>query len=236
MPDTNGNLQPVAQTTPPKGDEAKGEKYIADLIRLLESGKIQVYKTDLSQFNPSSLQSHYRIDLDDFQIEISHSTHLETGTHSYVIIFNNLKKIADGNTGKAILAYIHLNETQYLRFHKAAELQIEKLQKIEDEKRFLQAVRPFDDKIAQLEGSSNDIFREKLHSVQSQIESQPAAQSIPEPQTQSETPPPMPQWEPKPQENTTSQDVAPKQDQPAVEQKIEEEEKQTEELKSTFWN
>lgn len=234
MPDTNTNLQTIAHTTPPKGDEAKGEKYIADLIRLLENGKIQVYKTDLSQFNPSSLQSHYRIDLDDFQIEISHSTHLETGSHSYVIIFNNLKKIADGNTGKAILAYIHLNETQYVRFHKAAEVQIEKLQKIENEKRFLQAVRPFDDKIAQLEGSSNDIFREKLHAVQTHIEhqSQPA-QETPEPATQTETPPAMPAWEPKQEETLPAPKAV---DNPQPEQKITEEEKQTEELKSTFWN
>lgn len=229
MPDTNGNLQPVAHTTPPKGDEAKGEKYVADLIRLIESGKIQVHKTDLSQFNPSSLQSHYRIDLDDFQIEISHSTHLETGNHSYVIIFNNLKKIADGNTGKAILAYIHLNETQYLRFHKAAESQIEKLQKIEDEKRFLQAVRPFDDRIAQLETSDHDIFRDKLHAVQSEHHSSP----VPAPVTQTPPPPPMPAWEPK-LEQALQQASEP--EQPINHQQQTDEQKQTEELKSSFWN
>jgi hypothetical protein len=224
MPDTNGNLQPVAQSTPPKGDEAKGEKYVADLIRLLESGKIQVYKTDLSQFNPSSLQSHYRIDLDDFQIEISHSTHLDTGSHSFVIIFNNLKKIADGNTGKAILAYIHLNETQYMRFHKAAELQIDKLQRIEDEKRFLQAVRPFDDKIAQLEQSTHDIFRDKLHAVQAHVEqTHLGTQPNPEPAPAS-PPPPEPLTQPTPAQYA-----------PATAEKTEEE-KQTEDLKSTFWS
>jgi hypothetical protein len=159
------NVHPIASTVPPKGDEQKGEKYISDLVRLIEQGKVQVHKTDLSQFNPSSLQNHYRLDLDEFQIEISHSSHLDTGANSYVIIFNNLKNIADGNTEKAILAYIHLNEEQYRRFHQIAEDQIEKLRKIEDEKKFIEAVKPLDNILANLEQSNKDIFSEKLAEV-----------------------------------------------------------------------
>jgi len=156
------NVHPMQTAVPPKGDEQKGEKYVVDLIRLIDQGKVQVNKTDLSQFNPSSLQNHYRLDLDDFQIEISHSTHLETGANSFVIIFNNLRNIADGNTEKAILAYIHLTEEQYRRFHSTAEEQIEKLKKIEDEKKFIDAVRPLDDRLAALDSSNKDIFSEKL--------------------------------------------------------------------------
>lgn len=156
------NVQPMQSAIPPKGDEQKGEKYVTDLIRLIDQGKVQVNKTDLNQFNPSSLQNHYRLDLDDFQIEVSHSTHLETGANSFVIIFNNLRNIADGNTEKAILAYIHLTEEQYRRFYSTAEEQIEKLKKIEDEKKFIDAVRPLDDRLAALDSSSKDIFSEKL--------------------------------------------------------------------------
>lgn len=165
MADQSNNLHPIQPAVPPKGDEQKGEKYISDLIRLIEQGKVQVHKTDLAQFNPSSLQNHYRLDLDDFQIEISHSTHLESGASSFVIIFNNLKNIADGNTEKAILAYIHLSEEQYRRFHQVAEEQIERLRKIEDEKKFIQAVRPLDERLAALESSSKDIFSEKLADI-----------------------------------------------------------------------
>ncbi len=165
MSNQSTNVYPIQPAVPPKGDEQKGEKYVSDLIRLIEQGKVQVNKTDLSQFNPSSLQNHYRLDLDDFQIEISHSTHLESGTNSFVIIFNNLKNIADGNTEKAILAYIHLTEEQYRRFHSTAEQQIEKLKKIEDEKRFIEAVRPLDNRLAELEQSAKDIFSEKLADV-----------------------------------------------------------------------
>lgn len=161
MPNEN-NVQPLQPPPPPQGDEAKGEKYVSDLVRLIEQGKIQVHKTDLSQFNPSSLQNHYRVELNDFQIEISHSSHLDSGNNSYVIIFNNLKNIADGNTEKAILAYIHLTEPQYKRFFKAAEEQIEKLKKVEDERRFLDAVKPLDNLLSEIDQSNKNIYTEKL--------------------------------------------------------------------------
>ncbi len=179
MPSDQNNVHPIQPSVPPRGDEAKGEKYIQDLINLIDNGKIQVHKTDLSQFNPSALQSHYRVDLDDFQIEISHSSHLETGANSFVIIFNNLKNIADGNTEKAILAYIHLTEIQYQRFLRAAENQLEKLRKIEDEKRFIRAVQPLDDKLAAIEESNRDIFQEKLDEVKRRAEVTPQAEVQP---------------------------------------------------------
>lgn len=159
----DSNVYPIQQPPPPpQGDTTKAEKYVADLVRLIEQGKIQVHKTDLSQFNPSSLQNHYRVELNDFQIEISHSSHLESGNNSYVIIFNNLKNIADGATEKAILAYIHLTELQYKRFYKSAEEQIEKIKKIEDEKRFLEAVKPLDNLLSNIEQSDKNIYTEKL--------------------------------------------------------------------------
>ena len=107
--------------TPPKGDLDKAEKYIGQLVDLINQKKIEVYHTDLTKFDPTSLQDHYSVNLKEYQIEISHSKHQETGKNSYVMIFNNLKNIAEGSGEKVILAYIYLADSQFSKFKIVAD-------------------------------------------------------------------------------------------------------------------
>lgn len=133
------------QQTPPKGDFDKAEKYINQLVSLIDQNKIEVYRTDLTKFDPTSLQDHYTIGLKDYQIEISHSRHQESGKSSYVIIFNNLKNISEGKGEKVILAYTYLADSQFSKFKIVAERQLNERRRAAEEKRFREAMAPIDD-------------------------------------------------------------------------------------------
>lgn len=135
---------PDAEQTPPKGDLEKAEKYVNQLIDLINQNKIEVYHTDLKKFDPTSLQDHYTIGLKDYQIEISHSKHPGSDKNSYVMIFNNLKNLAGGSGEKVILGYIYLADSQYSKFKIVADTQIEARRRAEEEKRFNEAVEPID--------------------------------------------------------------------------------------------
>lgn len=137
-------------TNPPKGDFEKAEKYINQLIEFLNQKKLEVFHTDLKKFDPSSLQNHYTISLKDYQIEISHSRHQETGKNSYVMIFNNLKNLAEGKGEKVILAYIYLADSQFSKFKIVADRQIEEKRRLEEEKRFKEALTPIDNLLDQV--------------------------------------------------------------------------------------
>lgn len=148
----------TAQKNPPRGDYQKAENYIHKLVSLIESGKLEVVHTDLNKFDPSSIQDHYRMDLDNYQIEISHSKLPASGSDSYVMLFTNLKNVSEGNAEKAILAYTQLSNTQFNTFKTAAETQIEEKRRIEEEKRFNAALGPIDsllDKVANKESFYN---------------------------------------------------------------------------------
>jgi hypothetical protein len=130
--------------TPPRGDYQKAENYINKLVSLVEFGKLQVVHTDLQKFDPGSIQDHYRLDLQDYQIEISHSKLPNSGADSYVMLFTNLKNVSEGNAEKAILAYTQLSNNQFNKFKTAAETQIEEKRRLEEEKRFNEALTPID--------------------------------------------------------------------------------------------
>lgn len=130
--------------TPPRGDYQKAENYINRLVSLVESGKLQVIHTDLQKFDPGSIQDHYRLDLQDYQIEISHSKLPNSGADSYVMLFTNLKNVSEGSAEKAILAYTQLSNNQFNKFKTAAESQIEERRRLEEEKRFNEALSPID--------------------------------------------------------------------------------------------
>ncbi len=134
----------TAAPNPPRGDYQKAENYIKKLVTLIESGKLEVVHTDLNKFDPSSIQDHYRMDLDNYQIEISHSKLPASGSDSYVMLFTNLKHVGEGTAEKAILAYTQLSNTQFNTFKTAAETQIEEKRRIEEEKRFNTALGPID--------------------------------------------------------------------------------------------
>lgn len=129
---------------PPTGDPIQAEKYINRLIQLIEQGKLSVSRTDLSKFDPSALQDHYRLELKEYQVEISHSKHPDSGKDSYIMLFTNLKKLADNNCEKVILAYMHLDDSQFIRLKKTYMEQAEKARKLAEENRLKNALAPID--------------------------------------------------------------------------------------------
>lgn len=136
---------------PPSGDPQRAEGYVNQLVPLISQSKLKVSHTDLSKYDPSSLHDHYSLNLQEYQVEVSHSKQPTTGRDSYVILFNNLKNLSEGQTQKEILAYLVISEEQFKKIKDVADEQIETLKKIEEEKRFQEAMTPVDallDKIA----------------------------------------------------------------------------------------
>lgn len=140
---------------PPRGDFETAEKYINQLVDLLNDNKIEVYHTDLKRFDPTTLQDHYTINLKEYQIELSHSKQPESGKDSYVMIFNNMKQISEGSPAKAILAYIYLADSQFSKFKVVADHFIEQKRKMEEERRFKEALQPIDQLLDQASDESN---------------------------------------------------------------------------------
>lgn len=141
-----------AQNTPPKGDMEKAEKYINQLVELINQKKILVDHTDLSRFDPSTVQDHYTLKLEDYQIEISRSKHTESDKFSHVMIFNNFKNLSEGLPEKVILAFTYLTDGQFSKFKLVADRQIEERRKAEEEKQFNEALKPIDNLLDQASG------------------------------------------------------------------------------------
>lgn len=140
MPDSTD----TSKLLPPSGDPHQAEKYISQLIQLINDDKLQASHTDLSRFDPSSLQDHYRLDLKDYVVEVSHTKHPDSGKDAYVLLFTNLQQIRDGCTEKIILAYMHLDDSQFSKFKHATTKQMERRRKEEEEKRLNEALQPID--------------------------------------------------------------------------------------------
>lgn len=135
---------PEDSLTPPSGDPKQAGKYVNQLIQLIESDKVDILRTDLAKFDPSSLQDHYRLELKDYRVEVSHSKHPNSGKDSYIILFTNIKNLTDGSCEKIILAYMHLDNSQFSAFKKAALGQMERKRKAEEEKRLKEVLKPVD--------------------------------------------------------------------------------------------
>ena len=131
-------------TPPPSGDAKQAEKYIEQLISLIDADKLDVTHTDLSQFDPSNLQDHYRVELDDHKVEMSHSKHPSTGKDAYVLLFTNIKNVSSGQSEKIILAYMHLDNNQFLRIRRAFLEQEDRKKKMEEERKLKEALKPVD--------------------------------------------------------------------------------------------
>lgn len=160
--------------TPPKGDHQKAEKYLSQLIELINQNRIQATDTDLTKFDPSSLQTHYSIALRDYQIEISHSKQSNSGKDSFVMIFNNLKNVSEGSSEKVILAYVYLEEEQFSKFRIAADRQIAERKKAEEERKFKEVLEPIDELLNQVSTSEPDHADSLPESTQTQSEEKPA--------------------------------------------------------------
>lgn len=140
-PDNSAQNEP---SKPPLGDFKKAQDYINKLVRLISQDKLKVVRTDLKRFDPTTLQNHYRLDLRDYQIEVSHSKDPNSGKDSYVMVFTNLATLSQNpeTNQKVILAYLHLNQDLFGRFKNCAEEQLEKVRRLEEEKRFNQVMEP----------------------------------------------------------------------------------------------
>ncbi len=145
MPDQNsqvGTTTTEEVTIPPAGSPQKAEQYLKQIIELIDQDKLVVKHTDLSRFDPSDLQDHYRFELKDYSVEVSHSKKPDSGEDSFVILFTNLKQIRDGCTEKSILAYMHLDQSQFSKFKAAASNHLARKKRQEEEQRFEAAMQP----------------------------------------------------------------------------------------------
>lgn len=147
----------VLDQPPPAGDSEKAEKYLRQLIDLINQDKLKVTHTDLNKFNIESIQDHYRMDLGEYELEINHSKQPDSGQDFYVLLFNNLKKIEqDGEScvNKVILAYTHLTQPQFLNFKRAADGALNRIKQAEEQKRFKEAMTPIDDVLTKIASTS----------------------------------------------------------------------------------
>lgn len=151
----------LAELPPPSGDPGKADRYLTQLIELINADKLTVSHTDLSKFDPTSLQDHYRLNLKDYEVEVSHNKQPDSGKDFYVILFNNLKYISEQCTEKIILAYMHLSEDQFKRFKSASVEQIERKRKEAEEKRLKEAMTPIDQALEELASSPKQTEEEK---------------------------------------------------------------------------
>lgn len=147
----------TAPSLPPLGDPAKAENYLNRLVRLIDKDKASVFKTDLDKFDLTSIQNHYRVDLGDYDVEVSHSIQPETDKDFHTMIFNSIKKVTAGSSSKIILAYIHLTEDQFKLFKVSADEALERQQRRDDKERFIEVMQPVDDLFNNLDpdGQSN---------------------------------------------------------------------------------
>lgn len=165
---------------PPRGDFEKAEKYVNQLISLINQHRIEVGHTDLKKFDPTSLKDHYTISLREYQIEISHSQHPNTDKDSYVMIFNNLKNLSSGQGDKVILAYIYLADSQFSKFKFSADRQIHERERIEEEKKFQEALDPIDQLLNQAQGPAKEepVHEQKTYTFGEQKEFKEKAENF----------------------------------------------------------
>ncbi len=146
---------------PPNADAHLASKYIDWIIDLINKDKLIISKSDLSKFgNLASMKDHYRINLEAYEVEISHSKHPEIGEDIFVMIFNNIKKIDPALPNqRAILAYVNLTREQFEKIKTCADNQVDRQKREAAEKRFKEAMTPIDqvlDQISNKENSSSD--------------------------------------------------------------------------------
>lgn len=139
-----------SQLPPPGGRPEQAESYINKIVTLVDDDKLTIFHTDLSKFDPSNLQDHYRLELLDYSVEISHSKEPDSGRDSYVMLFTNVKNIRENGGEKIILAYLHLDLIQFKQIVNAAHNQKERVKKRAEEARLKNALQPIDEALGAL--------------------------------------------------------------------------------------
>jgi hypothetical protein len=154
MSDTAYQNPQTPELAPPIGDPNQAQKYVNQLVDLISADRLYASQTDLKKFDPSALQDHYSLDLKGYKVEISHSKYPQTGKDSYIILFTNVKHITGGSAEKLILAYMHLDETQFAKLKHAFVQQTERKKRAEEERRLKEALMPIDQVLDQLENQT----------------------------------------------------------------------------------
>lgn len=149
--------QSTPNLPPPIGSPQQAEMYLQKLTELIKANKLVVSHTDLQKFDLASIQDHYKMDLESYEIEVSHSKQPDTGKDFYILLFNNIRKIQNNEEScseKVILAYIHLTVEQFNSFKSAADEWLERRRIEEEAKRFKEAMDPIDKVLGDLETTS----------------------------------------------------------------------------------
>lgn len=154
MPDVTPPIDQKPILPPPSGDPTQAAKYVNQLVSLIETDKLSVSHTDLGKFDPSSLQDHYSLELKDYKVEVSHSKHPQSGKDSYIMLFTNIKNLTGLSPEKIILAYMHLDDSQFNAFKRSYLQQLDRVKKAEEEKRLKEALAPVDHILDQLDNPS----------------------------------------------------------------------------------
>lgn len=151
------------QPKPPQGSEQKASEYITQITDLVNQDKLIVKHTDLSKHDPSNLQDHYRIELKEYMVEVSHSKDANTGRDSFVLLFTNLKNIRDGCSEKLILGYVHLTPQLFNQFKTAGVTQEARIKRQEEERLFNQNLQPINEALSEI--ASGKIITEPTPSI-----------------------------------------------------------------------
>ena len=179
MPD----LVDSSKLPPPGGDTQRAENYIKQLVQLLSENKLIATHTDLTKFDPSALQDHYRVDIKDYQLEVSHSKQPVTGKDTYVLLFINSPSVDDFYNAHGIIAFLVLNDDQFKRFKAIADEQIETRRKVEEEKRFAKAVKPIDELLDKISKGQLDAAKQEAPKTET-VESKPEVKIEPKQETE----------------------------------------------------
>ncbi len=129
-------------TPPPSGDSKKADEYISKITKLLSQDKVTATHTDLTQYEPCSISDHYKIIMDSYEVEVSHTKQPDTNKDFFIMLFNNVRQFEGSN--KLILAYIHLTNEQFRLFKGVADEQLARKKKEEEQRRFTSAMQPID--------------------------------------------------------------------------------------------
>lgn len=146
--------QTISSPPPPIGSPEQADKYLQKITELINNNKLPVHHTDLQKFDIASIQDHYKMDLQDYEVEVSHSKKTDTGRDFYILLFNNVKKIQNNEGScqeKVILAYIHLTAQQFENFKAAADGWLERKRIEEEAIRFKEVMDPIDKVLGDLE-------------------------------------------------------------------------------------
>jgi hypothetical protein len=179
---------------PPSADGVHADKYIKWLVELIGKGKLLVLRSDLSKFTVDSLHEHYRINLDNYDLEVSHSKSPDN-EDMYIILFNNLRVVAAAQSERTILSYLQLSAEQFNQFKTVAEAQLNLIKKKQEEKRFTETMVGVDQELEKFASQNTSVVDQAVQTAipeasPAPVVNQPSSQPV---ETTPTTPTPNPQ-------------------------------------------